>query len=154
MCTHIYTHIYTCTNSCSFLLYTDSETTPIYTQTTTALADESFVSPDPDHKSEIQHGSYSFMVLTMTGVVSAVAAALLVASISVTIHIAVYQCVYKPRLRFLTQIVERVASGVHQKDDVTGHDYATIYDDISQRDGTDLKMNQNEVYGLAEPNLQ
>lgn len=94
------------------------------------------------------------MVLTMTGVVSAVAAALLVASISVTIHIAVYQCVYKPRLRFLTQIVERVASGMHQKDDVAGHDYATIYDVIGQRDGTDLKMNQNEVYGLAEPNLQ
>ena len=79
------------------------------------------------------------------GVVSAVITALLVAGISMAIHIAVYQCLYKPRLRSSTV----TQGGTDQRDDVTGGGDAIVYDVVDERVGTALEMKQNEAYGLA-----
>ena len=87
--------------------------------------------------------SCTVSVLTV-GVVSAVITALLVAGISVAIHIAVYQW---PRLKPSTVTQD----GTDQRDDVTGAGGgdAIVYDVVDERVGTALEMKQNEAYGLA-----
>ena len=76
--------------------------------------------------------------------VSAVITALLVAGISVAIHIVVCQCLYKPRLKSAV-----AQGGTDQRDDVTGGGDAIVYDVVDERVGTALEMKQNEAYGLA-----
>ena len=65
------------------------------------------------------------------------------------IHIAVYQCLYKPRLRSAV-----AQGGTDQRDDVTGAGGgdAIVYDVVDERVGTALAMKQNEAYGTAKSN--
>ena len=79
------------------------------------------------------------------GVVSAVITALLVAGMSVVIHIAVYQCLYKPRLKSAV-----AQGGTYQRGDVTGGGDAIVYDVIDERVGTGLKIKQSEAYGITK----
>ena len=80
-----------------------------------------------------------------TGVVSIIVTGLLVASISVAIHIAVYHYVYKPKLR-------SSAPCAGLTDDVDRCDGATVYDVVNERIETSLEMKQNEAYGLTRSN--
>ena len=66
------------------------------------------------------------------------------------IHIAVYLCLYKPRLRSFTV----TKGGTYQRDDVTGAGGgdAIVYDVVDERVGTALEMKQNEAYGIAKSN--
>ena len=77
--------------------------------------------------------------------VCAVVTALVVAGISVAIHIAVYQCLYKPRLRSSTV----TQGGTDQRDDVTGAGGGDgiVYDYIDESIG--CEMDRNEAYGDA-----
>ena len=84
------------------------------------------------------------IIALRTGVVSVIVTGLLVASISVAIHIAVYHCVYKTKLRSSAEI-----SGSGLKDDVNGCGDAIVYDVVNERVQTALEMNQNEAYGLT-----
>ena len=85
--------------------------------------------------------------------VSAVVTAFLVAVISVSVHIAVYQCFYKPRLMRSSPVVQ---DGSDQTDNVTtaggGVGDAIVYDVVNEREGTVLEIRQNEVYGLVQLN--
>ena len=80
-----------------------------------------------------------------TGVVSVIITALLVAGISLAIQIAVYQCVYKPRLRSFTEI----SRDHSQREEVIGGGDATVYDVVDERVGTALEMNENEAYSIG-----
>ncbi len=79
------------------------------------------------------------MVTTLTtGVISVITTALLVAGISMAVHISIYQCVYKPR--FIS---------ADRKPESGGGD-ATVYDVVDEKVGTTLEMEQNEAYGVAK----
>ena len=78
------------------------------------------------------------------GVVSAIITGLLVASISVVIHITVYQCVYKPKLKSSAGV-----SGEGWTDDVNRCGDAIVYDVVNERVETSLEMEHNEAYGLT-----
>ena len=95
--------------------------------------------------SESETVSESCRVTAVTvGMVSAVVTGLLVAIISVAVHIAVYQYFYKPKLMRLSPVVQ---DGLGQTGDV-------VYDVVREREVTvrDLEMRQNEAYGLVKPN--
>ena len=77
--------------------------------------------------------------------ISVVITALLVAGISLAIQIAVYQCVYKPRLRSFTEI----SRDHSQREEVIGGGDATVYDVVDERVGTALEMNENEAYSIG-----
>ena len=68
--------------------------------------------------------------------ITAIATALLVAAVSMIIHIIVYQCVYKPKLTI------RNASTSHNPD--------MMYDIINERPGVGavLEMRENEAYSV------
>ena len=74
-----------------------------------------------------------------TGVISVIITALLVAGISVVIHITVYHCVYRPKLM----------SAGHQRPE-SGSADATVYDIVDERVRTTLEMKENETYGVAK----
>ena len=96
--------------------------------------------------SESETVSESCRVTAVTvGVVSAVVTGLLVAVISVAVHIAVYQYFYKPKLMRLSPVVQ---DGLGQTGDVV------VYDVVREREVTvrDPEMRQNEAYGLVKPN--
>ena len=63
------------------------------------------------------------------------------------IHIAVYQCLYKSRLRSSSVTQD----GTDQRDDVTGTggDDGIVYDYIDESIGCALEMDRNEAYGDA-----
>ena len=103
-----------------------------------------------DDESQIQSGSCTVTALT-AGVVSVIITALLVSGISVTIHIVVYQCVYKYKPR-LIQKSQAVVGGAGFSGDITGGGDAIVYDVVDERVGTAPVMKPNEVYGLARPN--
>ena len=87
------------------------------------------------------------IIALRTGVVSVIVTGLLVASISVAIHIAVYHCVYKPKLRSSAEI-----SGSSLKDDVDGCGESgdtIVYDVVNERVETALEIKQNEAYSLT-----
>ena len=111
------------------------------------------------------------------GVVSTVITALLVAGISVAIHIAVYQCLYKPRLRSEVQNVSGYKGGRNtgikdgscckgsqensckSDEDNSGHDYAVIYEVVGAKakgssDNNIMTMTSNQVYGLTDSIVQ
>ena len=122
------------------MLFT-AETVPM--QTAAVTVNESLLPMDTEN-------SCLFTVL-ITGGASAFGSAVIVLCISVVIHITVYQCVYKPRLRSRAML-----EGVCQKDYSStahcGHEYAAIYEVIGERvNNSELEMKHNEVYGLAEP---
>ena len=73
-----------------------------------------------------------------TGVISVITTALLVAGISMAVHIIVYQCVYKPR--FISADCKPESGGGD----------AIVYDVVDERVGTTLEMKQNEAYGVAK----
>ncbi|MCG8622279.1 MAG: hypothetical protein MJE68_09830 [Proteobacteria bacterium] len=100
-----------------------------------------------------QSTSQCIAIATTTGVVSAIITALLVAGICIAIHIAVYQCFYKPRLRYSTS----TAVGGHEKshsqmEGVMGSGDAIVYDVVNERPGhgvgTALEMRENEAYSI------
>ena len=79
------------------------------------------------------------MVTTLTtGVISVITTALLVAGISMAVHITVHQCVYKPRFISADRKPE------------SGDGDGTVYDVVDERVGTTLEMKQNEAYGVAK----
>ena len=61
------------------------------------------------------------------------------------IHIAVYQCLYKPRLKSAV-----AQGGTDQRGDTTGGGDAIVYDVVDERVGTELKIKQSEAYGIAK----
>ena len=78
-----------------------------------------------------------------TGVVSAITTALLVAAVSIAIHILiVYQCIYKPKL------MKQNASYC------TSHNPDEMYDVVNERPhhevGAVLEMRENEAYSVNE----
>ena len=72
-----------------------------------------------------------------TGVISVITTALLVAGISIVVHVIVYQCVYKPRL---------TGVGCHRPKP-GGDDYTDVAD---ERVETTLEMEENEAYSVNE----
>ena len=69
------------------------------------------------------------------------------ASISFAIHIAVYQCFYKPRLRSSTST--SVGGDSHnQREGVTGSEDGIVYDAVNESVGTTLEMKENEAYSF------
>ena len=122
-------------------MHAGTMTTP--TAATTNTVNESLLPMDPEN-------SCLFTAL-ITGGASAFGSALLVLCISVIIHITVYQCVYKPRLRSQAML-ESVCQSDNSSTAHCGHEYAAIYEVIGERvNNTELEMKQNEVYGLAKP---
>jgi hypothetical protein len=103
--------------------------------------------------------SSCFIATLIAGGAGALGSTILVLCVSVIIHIAVYQCVYKPRLRKSRTVL--AADDVHQKRDSNDkntapaeHEYTVIYEVIGERvstAGMDVEMKCNEVYGLVEP---
>ena len=91
------------------------------------------------NETDTRHGSCTTMAL-VTGVISVVITALLVAGISVIIHVAVYQCIYKPRLTAITDGSAEDRSG-------GGGDDAIVYDFIDNRVA---EMKENYAYGVAK----
>ena len=75
-----------------------------------------------------------------TGVISVIITALLVAGISVAVHVIVYQCVCKPRLIHAGHKLE------------PGGGDATLYDVVNEKlkGGITLEMKENESYGVAK----
>ena len=97
-----------------------------------------------------------FTALTAGGA-SALGSTILMLCISVIIHVTVYQCVYKPRMRRSRAVFDGVdleQKGDNNKSTVPGeHEYTVIYEVIGEGVNAadmELKMNHNEVYGLAE----
>jgi hypothetical protein len=94
-------------------------------------------------------------IATITGVISAIVTALLVAGICLTIHIAVYLCFYKPRLRSSTSTAVGGHDESHyQREGVTGSGDAIVYEVVNERPrvGAALEMTEmkeNEAYGVA-----
>ena len=123
-----------------------AETAPIPT-TITNVANDSALPVDPEIS--------CFSTALIAGGASGLGSAVLVLCVSVIIHVTVYQCAYKPRLRS-----RAVFDGVNQKDDdrttvsPAEHEYTVIYEVIGEGVNTAdmaLEMKHNEVYGLAEP---
>ena len=86
-----------------------------------------------------------------TGAVSVILTTLLVAGIAFAIHIAVYQCFYKPKLMLTTATA--VGSESHNqimRDDVTGSEDGIVYDVVDERVGTTLEMKENEAYSVDQ----
>jgi hypothetical protein len=74
-----------------------------------------------------------------------------VAGICLTIHIAVYQCFYKPRLRSSTSTAVGGHDESHsQREGVTGGGDAIVYEVVDERPrvGTALEMTENEAYSI------
>ena len=69
------------------------------------------------------------------------------AGISFVIHIAVYQCFYKPRLRSFTSTA--VGGESHdQREGVTGSEDGIVYDVVNESVGTTLEMKENKAYSV------
>ena len=97
-----------------------------------------------------------FFTALISGGASALGSTIFVLCVSVIIHVAVYQCVYKPRMLRRSRAV---FDGVQHKGDNNNstvpaeHEYTVIYEVIGEGVNVadmELKMNHNEVYGLAE----
>ena len=73
---------------------------------------------------------------------------LLMLIISVAIHITVYQCVYKPKLRSFTAVTGRDHDWSEKEDDTRGGD-AIVYDVVDERVGTAVEMKENEAYSVG-----
>ena len=102
--------------------------------------------------------SSCFFSALIAGGASALGSTILVLCISVIIHVAVYQCVYKPRLRRSRAVfdgIQKNDDNCYNKSTVPAdheHEYTVIYEAIGEGVNTtdmELKMNRNEVYGLA-----
>ena len=96
-----------------------------------------------------------FFTALIAGGASALGSAILVLRVSVMIHVTVYQCVYKPRMRRSRAVFDGVEhKGDNNKSTVPAeHEYTVIYEIIGEGVNTadmELEMNRNEVYGLAE----
>ena len=84
----------------------------------------------------------------IAGVISVVTTILLMLIISVVIHITVYRCVYKPKLRSF----RAVTAGDHdqsEREDVTRGGDAIVYDVVDERVGTAVEMKENEAYSVG-----
>ena len=129
---------------------TDSPTNEIMVSTT---SDRNNMMTEKDNtiiitNSESEIVSESCRVTAVTvGVVSAVVTGLLVAVISVAVHIAVYQYFYKPKLMIMR------SSPVVQDGPGQTHD-VIVYDVVKEREVTvqDIEMRQKEAYGLVKSN--
>ena len=85
-----------------------------------------------------------------TGVVSATTTTLVVACMSLTIQIAVYQCVYKPRLRSFTATASGRGHSL-QREDATGYVDSVAYDVVGERCmETTMEMKRNDAYFVGE----
>ena len=71
---------------------------------------------------------------------------LLMLIISVVIHITVYQCVYKPKLRSFTAVAVRDHNRSEREDNTRGGDDTIVYDVVNERVGTAVEMKENEAY--------
>ena len=74
------------------------------------------------------------------------------AGICIAIHITVYQCFYKPRLRSSTSTAVGGHDESHsQREDVMGSGDAIVYDVVDERPGVGavLEMRENEAYGIT-----
>ena len=109
----------------------------------------------------VDPGSSCFFTALIVGGASALGSTTFMLCASVIVHVAVYQCVYKPRLR--RHMPVGATDGVRQKSDSNDnstmpageHEYTVIYEVIGERVSTavmEVEMKHNEVYGLAETN--
>ena len=102
------------------------------------------------NRSETQCDSCTATALT-TSLISVIITAFLVTGISVIVHIAVYLCFYKPRLKSsATACTCGACTG--QTDDVVGSggSDAIVYDVVDERIGTAaLEMKENEAYSVG-----
>ena len=80
-----------------------------------------------------------------TGVISVIITALVVAGISFSIQISIYQCFYKPRLRSISATIVTATDGDHNQTEAGGGE-AIVYEVVDERVGTTLEMKQNEAY--------
>ena len=104
-----------------------------------------------DDESETHRGSCNSITALTTGVVSVIITALLVSGVSVAIHIVVYQCVYKRRLK--SHAVRYIAGGADLEGDITGGVDNVVYDVVGKRVGTALEMKKNEAYMQSYQNI-
>ena len=82
-----------------------------------------------------------------TGAVSVILTAVLVAGISFAIHIAVYQCFYKPKLM---PMATAVGGESHNQITRNESEDGIVYDVIDERVGTTLEMKENEAYSVDQ----
>ena len=102
-----------------------------------------------------------FFAALIAGGAGALGSAILVLCVSVTIHVAVYRCVYKPRLRRSRAVLANAIDDLNKKADRSNigtvaaeHEYAFIYEVVGERASTagmEIEMKHNEIYGLVEP---
>ena len=98
-----------------------------------------------------QSNSQCTVTVITTGAVSVIFTALLVAGISFTIHISVYQYFYKPKLMPITATAIRGESHNQiTRDNVTGSGDGIVYVVADERVGTTLEMKENEAYSVDE----
>ena len=108
--------------------------------TTDAISElDSSTSLTTTSKSDSVGGTFSdsqcTTVVLTAGVIGAIVTGLLVATISVAIHIAVHQCVCKPKLRCTARVIGSGSSG-----DVSRHSDVVVYDVVYERVETLLEM--------------
>ena len=82
------------------------------------------------------------------GVISVVTTILLMLIISVVVHITVYQCVYKPKVKSFRAVTVRDHDRT-EKEDVTRGGDAIVYDVVDKRVGIALEMKENEAYSVG-----
>ena len=73
------------------------------------------------------------------------------AGISFTIHVVVYHCFYKPRIRSFASTCTPVGGESHchtHNEGITESGDAIVYDVVDERVGTILEMRENEAYSV------
>ena len=125
------------------------------TSTTTESESPSIMLPvDPENS--------CFFATLIAGGAGALGSAILVLCVSVIIHVAVYRCVYKPRLKRSRAVLANAIDDLYKKADSNNistlaaeHEYSFIYEAIGERastTGMEVEMKRNEIYGLiGEP---
>ena len=102
-----------------------------------------------------------FFATLIAGGAGALGSTILVLCVSVIIHVAVYQCVYKPRLKRSRAVLANAIDDLYKKADSNNistlaaeHEYSFIYEVIGERASTagasmEVEMKRNEIYGLV-----
>ena len=87
----------------------------------------------------------------ITGAVSVIVTALLVAGLSFVIHISVYQRIYIYKSKLMPITATAIDGESHyQRKSVTGSELedGIVYDIVNERVGTTLEMKENEAYSV------
>ena len=85
----------------------------------------------------------------ITGAVSVIITALLVAGLSFVIHISVYQCIYIYKSKLMPITATAIDGESHyQRKSVTGSENGIVYDVVNERVETTLEMKENKAYSV------